>query len=196
MKKMLFIFPNYYGFDEVIYQGMIQFANCDINRIDPEEDFIYENTYQKTLNFFSKFFFKKNLKQYYFKQQKIRREINENKYYDYIFINRPDLLSLKNLALLEKKSEIRIVLYWDSFSKIPQTLTTIKFFNKLYSFDKDDCNKYNLNFITNFYFDIKNDSKIEYDFYYLATYDKRYKFLLRIIEYLENENFKIGRAHV
>jgi hypothetical protein len=191
-KKMLFIFPNYYGFDEVIYQGFISYTNYEINRIDSNEEFTYNNIRQKILNLFSKFIFKKNLKHYYFKQKKIKNTINKEKNYDLIFVNRPDLLSIENLKLLERKSEKRIVYYWDSFEKIPATKNTMIFFNNHFSFDTKDCTNFKMNLISNFYVPTNNNVSVLYDFYFLGTYDQRYSQITTIFNKLINRGFTCG----
>ncbi|QYS88750.1 hypothetical protein [Flavobacterium davisii] len=102
-----------------------------------------------------------NLKKKYFIHNRITRQINQHKNYDLIFVNRPDILDEKHISLLHKKSNNVIALYWDSIDKIPASKKTIPLFKKHMSFDKEDCLKYNLKFITNFYFDTEKKNKMK-----------------------------------
>lgn len=180
MKKMLFIFPHYYGFDKVIGDGFEEFSDYDLVKVNPSEKYFYKNLGERLKNLVYKTFLKKNLKKIA-KERKILEKINQFEYYEVAFINRPDLLSEKIIRVIQKKAKKTIVHYWDSFEKIKGLKETIPYFDKKFSFDTDDCANYNLNFTNNFYFDTRTNESIKYDLAYLGTYDKRFDNLISIL---------------
>ena len=100
--------------------------------------------------------------------KKYYKEIQKNvlnKEYEYIFfINAETIIeeSLLNLKEIHKKG--KFVLYmWDSFKNKKQTLTLIKYFDKVLTFDKEDL-KYNkkIEFLPLFYIDkFKKNQELE-----------------------------------
>ncbi|AND64820.1 hypothetical protein AX766_10655 [Flavobacterium covae] len=175
MKKMLLIFPDYYHFDKVVLKGFKKYSDFEVIKITPNKNYYYRNFFEKILNFFSKTLFGTNLKKKYFVYKRIIKQINQHENYDFIFVNRPDILDKRHISLLHKKSNNVVALYWDSIDKIPGSKKTIPLFKKHVSFDKEDCLKYNFKFIPNFYFDIEKKEKNEkpHDIVFLGTYDKR-----------------------
>ncbi|WP_449400590.1 hypothetical protein [Chryseobacterium wanjuense] len=125
----------------------------------------------------------------------IQRIINSHDY-DIVLVNRPDVLSEKDLSSALQKSKKSIVLFWDSIQKIPSQKEYIKRFDICCSFDSQDCKDYNLRYITNFYF-VKEDKKEnQYVIGYLATYDKRIRetisfssIILKIKTFQQREKF-------
>ena len=193
-KKMLFIFPGYYGFNDVILDGFKKYTDYEIVNINPVNKYKYKNFFEKALNAFAKIFLNINLKKKYFIEKSIIKTIKDINNVDVLFVNRPDLLSTKALGILQNKCPNRIALYWDSFDKIPETFCTLKFFNKPFTFDSLDSKKYNIPLISNFYLEQNNENKnnTEYDFFFLGTYDARYDTLLLIFDKLVEKGFRCG----
>lgn len=188
-KKLLFIAPDYYGFNEVIFEGLNNYTEyeCQMVISAKTKKYEYKNLFEKLENFLSKTFFNKNLKDQR-KRDIIVKEINRHNYYDIILVNRPDILDEGLFNLLESKGGKKIVVFWDSFAKIKDQEKTLCHFDIKYSFDIDDCEKYNLKKINNFYFNEElNDIDPKYEVIYLGTYDKRFTDLEKIIKYLNEK---------
>ena len=62
MKKLLFISPDYYGFQEVLYDGFVRYSDYKVTLVITNEKYKYKNFAEKIQNSFSKLFLKKNLK--------------------------------------------------------------------------------------------------------------------------------------
>lgn len=191
-KNILFIAPDYYGFNEVIYEGLQLYSGAKITHAISAftESYKYKNIGEKIYNFFLKTFFNKNLK-------KIKREIEFNKivgshsFYDMIIINRPDILSEETLNNLKNISGKMIAVYWDSMEKIKGQKETIPFFDVCYSFDEQDCIDFSLTKNNNFYFATNSENTIpKYDVLFFGTEDKRISDLNKILDYLNKKNIK------
>jgi hypothetical protein len=189
-KDILLIAPDYYGFDEVIYKGLENFAGANVFKATSAftESYKYKNFLEKFQNFFMKVFFKKNLK--ILKRERIFLNlINCKDKYDLIIINRPDILRKETLLQLKNKTEKMVAVYWDSMDKINGQKETIPYFDICYSFDEEDCKKYSLVKNNNFYIEksLENYS-VDKDVLFYGTEDKRIYDLNKILEYLNHQN--------
>lgn len=193
MKKILLIAPDYYGFDQVIYDSFKKHSQHEVTLITSNRGYSYKNVFEKTQNFFSKLLLNKNLKEQK-KYQQLTEELSNCDTKSIILVNRPDLLSSQQLQILKGKTNHLVALYWDSFEKIPQQ-NNLHFFDKGFSFDTSDCVRYNLINNTNFYF-VTNDTAQSpiYDLFYLGTYDNRVENLYKIFKSIKRNhpNLRIG----
>lgn len=185
-KKLLFIAPGYYGFNEVVYDGLKKYSGYEVIHINSTLPYQYKNILEKVYNFFLKSFFKKNIKDIK-RGEHIQRIINSHDY-DIVLVNRPDVLTENDLSLAIQKSKRSIALFWDSIQKIPSQKDCIKKFDICCSFDSEDCKNYNLKYITNFYFKKENKKEEKYKIGYLATYDKRIKETITLFNYFKEKN--------
>lgn len=185
-KKLLFIAPGYYGFNEVVFDGLKKYSGYDVTHINSTAPYQYKNFLERVYNFFLKVFFKKNLKNIK-RGEHIQRIINSQQY-DIVLVNRPDVLSDIDLHCAFQRSKKSIALFWDSIQKIPSQKECINKFDICYSFDSEDCKNYNLNYITNFYFAEYEKKEIKYNIGYLATYDKRIKETVILFNYFNKKN--------
>ncbi|CAH0225480.1 hypothetical protein SRABI04_02584 [Chryseobacterium sp. Bi04] len=192
-KRLLFIAPDYYGFNEVIFSGIKKYTDFDsVMAISAtNERYQYKNFYERAENFFSKTFLRKNLKNQK-KREHLIRQMNQLDYYDYILVNRPDLLDQEMYDIVQKKGKKKIVVFWDSFSKIGGQKETIPYYDLAFSFDTDDCKNYNLKKISNFYFneDLYSKNPI-HDIVFLGTFDKRFDDLTKIINNMNQKDIDI-----
>lgn len=185
-KRLLFIAPGYYGFNEVVYNGLKKYSGYEVTHINSTLPYQYKNILEKVYNFFLKLFFKKNIKNIK-RGEHIQRIINSHNY-DIVLINRPDVLTENDLLSAIQKSKRSIALFWDSIQKIPSQKDYIKKFDVCCSFDSEDCKKYKLNYITNFYFIEHHKKEEKYNIGYLATYDKRIKETITLFNYFKEKN--------
>lgn len=187
--KVLFLCPDYYGIYKIIEKGIQESVECELTTV-VFKDYKYKNVLEKLQNFISKNLFKKNLKKIWASKQNVST-IKPDENFDVVFIICPDFLLNDELKYITGKSKKSIVYYWDSFDNIPRYERTLPFFDVKYSFEKKDCEKYNLKFITNFYYKPAQNIKTEYDVFFIGALDDRIDTLIEISEKLKNRNRKI-----
>ncbi|MCO6173810.1 lipopolysaccharide core biosynthesis protein rfaS [Flavobacterium sp. NRK F10] len=188
-KRLLYIAPDHYSFYKTILEGFEKFSDYEVQFAfsNRAEGFKYKNFGQRVYNFFLKLLTGKNIKKIYEKEY-FERKINEYEKYDIAYINRPDILTEKQLEEITNKCNKSIVYYWDSFEKIEGQFETMKYFDKVYSFDKYDCKKYGMIKGYNFFYNSDNSKEPEYDVFFLGTYDDRYNNLINILERISSQN--------
>ena len=190
-KHLLFIAPYYYGFDDVVYFGLENYSDYNIHRITIGNTYKYSNLYERIINFFSKTFLNKNLKPQKLKKYQIKK-INNIDSYDILIINRPDILDNDVLNCAISKSKNSIALFWDSLEKIQAQKERIQFFDKCFSFDIEDCVKYNLAKNNNFYFVTETIEKPEFDVFFFGTVDNRIVKLEKILNKLSEIGLNVS----
>lgn len=189
-RKILFIAPDYYGFNEVVFEGLKKYSNAEVSHIISNKSYKYQNFLEKLENFFSKLLFKKNLKKAK-SEKKLTDTIAELEDIDLAIINRPDLLNNVQLDLVVKNSKKTITILWDSLDKIQIEESILKKFDQVLSFDQKDCEKYHFKKITNFYFQKETNIANNFDVAFLGTLDDRFPILLDIFDVLKEKGLKI-----
>lgn len=189
MKNILFLCTDYFDLYKIFQKGIEQYSGCEVTTVLYKK-FKYKNSKQKIHNFFSKVFLKKNLKPFLESQANIE-SISKEDYYDYVFVICPEYLHPQHLAFLKTISKKMIVYYWDGFDHFPKYKESLPYFDAHYSFDPIDVKKYDLKFITNFYFSEDRCSETKTDLFFLSSYDSRFPLIEKIAFLLESQNKKI-----
>src|SRR5690554_410308 len=148
-QNLLFFAPNHFDIDLTILNQLEKMGQYQVVKIDPKS-YQYKNSFERIFNLLGKLFLNKALKKDWKAKQQLKY-INKYKNYEICLIFRPDLLHPTILDYIKNNISTRKVVYWDSFDKIPKLKDTMRFFNKFYSFEEDDCSKYNFKKISNFY---------------------------------------------
>lgn len=193
-KKLLFIAPDHYSFYKVVEDGFRKYTEYEIFTIISNGSYKYKNIDEKIKNFFMKTFLNKNLK-IINAEKHCFNQVDKYKKYDTFFAIRPDILSEETLVLANKKSRRTIANFWDSFEKIKGQKETMPFFDICYSFDKEDCENFKMNKITNFYFNEEVIENPKFDVFFLGTFDDRFSKLVKVLENLNKFNIN-ARATV
>lgn len=188
-KKILFIAPGYYGFNEVVSEGLKKYSNHKVIDINSTLPYQYKNLGERIYNFFLKIFLRKNLKEIK-KGQYIRQTIAQHGQFDLLIINRPDVLTAEDLLIAQQACNRSVCLFWDSIDKIPPQKNFINSFGTIFSFDPADCLKFGFKPITNFYFAEQSKKASAYDVALLMTYDNRINDALKLFEYFEKQGIK------
>ncbi|AZD09716.1 Eps11J [Pseudomonas chlororaphis] len=94
--------------------------------------------------------------------------------FDYIFVVNGQTLSTRTLEGWRRKfSKAKFILYmWDSFSNRQETLENLKYFDSIFSFDKNDAEKYGVNFRPLFFssgFESTVEAVSQYDISFIGT---------------------------
>lgn len=189
-KKILFVAPNYFGFNQVILDAFTQYTDCEIVYLETNYDYSYKNLFERLENVISKTFSRKNLKQTH--RENYFREKIKNQKFDYLVINRPDMLTDSFIDELIEHSLSTNVILWDSLLKIPQDITILKKFDICFSFDESDCHNFCFKKLDNFYFSNKKSVATEFDVFFLGTYDNRFPDLIQILRYLKTLSLNVG----
>jgi len=186
-KEIIFLAPDYYGFNEVVYGGFQKFSGGNVQKIVINESYRYKNLLEKIENFFSKLFLNRNLKSIK-AQKKLTQKFENLAFADVIIINRHDLLTTEQLLILHEKTSNLSCILWDSLKKIPEQQKNLNIFTKVFSFDPHDCDEKGFVKIENFYFVKKMPpSAPKYKVSYLGTYDNRIITLLEFFKFF-NQN--------
>jgi hypothetical protein len=189
MGKILFLCTDHFDLYKIFQNGIEQYTNYEVDTILYPK-FKYKNKKQKIQNFFSKLFFRENLK-HFFSSKAIIESIPKDVQYDYMLVICPDLLHQKHMPLLKSIAKKTIVYYWDGFNHFPRYKESLSYFDDLFSFDPVDVEKYNLKFITNFYFVQDRNTETKTDLFFLSSYDSRYPVIKKIVSLLEKQNKKV-----
>ncbi|WP_306352875.1 hypothetical protein [Flavobacterium sp. '19STA2R22 D10 B1'] len=186
-KQKIFIVAHYaYGYIDYIIEELKSRENIEVDFFYfGVKKYKYKSFFQKIENFFSKTFLKKNLKDQWLEQD-IRSKMKGH--YDTIFVIRPDMLSDSIHRMLKKNSNYYITYLFDNFKRMPKQAHILPFFDKVFSYEKEDCAKYQLEFATNYITteNYKSDT-FEYLLYNIATFDERFGILKKIAVFLDNK---------
>lgn len=187
--KLLLIMPNFFDYPELIID--------ELNNMGYEVDFFDD---RPSTNAFVKAAIRvnRNIINIY-----IKRYFNyimntvKSKQYDVVFLISGQSLSLSEemIACIKKNQQnAKFILYqWDSQANFPYIKKFHKYFDKCYSFDKNDVKKTpNMEFLPLFYSKIyekigeKNIEEYKYDFCFVGTaHPQKYKFINLMCEQLK-----------
>lgn len=191
MPNLLFVCPttaNIYqlylnGFKDFSPEVRVSFMSNTFPR------YKYKNKAERIGNFLLKLFLNHNIKEVYNRKILEKRfNILEEKY-DSIFIIRPDFMKDKELQFLKSKTNNFIAYYWDAMPFFPRKKKIIPFFDKIYSFDTQDCRTYNLELLTNFYYYEPEPVEMENTLFCISHLEKRrYELFNRMGRYLKENS--------
>jgi len=192
MMNVLLVAPDHVGIIKLIREQLQGNKEYDLDVIDlvlpRSEKFRYKSTGQRVRNFFIKTFTKKNLKEEYYHQKITEKITNSKKRYDVVVTIRPDLLRENNLKLLRSLTTHFVAYYWDTVSFYPRKREIIHFFDRIFSFDVEDCSTFGFEFLTNFYCFVDDPAERKYDVYGIVMYDERAPKLEKVAAFLEAKN--------
>lgn len=188
-KKILIIAPYAFGYTSHIHNALQQYDNVEANIVYLDFPvFKYKNFFHKLQNFFSKTFLGKNLKKT-FVDNRILKRLKELGTQDEIFIIRPDMLSDVVLQLLKTHTQKFIAYYYDSTRRFQRKVAIIPLFDKVYSYDRLDVEKYQLSFLTNYIFEESRQESYDYQFFNISTNDYRFPLIENLAKYLKENGW-------
>ena len=149
----------------------------------------YKSKAERLGNFFSKLLLNRNIKDIYYDKVMVKRFAILKDNYDLIFVIRPDLLTDHHLTTLRAKTSNFIGYYWDTIDFYPRKKKILHYFHKIYSFDIQDCKKYNFDRLTNFYYYEPAPGPIDKSVFCISHIEKkRYPFFNQIGKFLDENN--------
>lgn len=192
-KKVVFLSYDFLGYEKEVIELMEKVMNFQVYFIN-FQDYQYKiKTFKEKLfnNFIYKPIFGKNIKDIEF-NKKIIEKIEEIGEVDYYFTIRADKFSEDIFKYIKGKNKPMYLHHWDSFTFIDKQEKYLKYFNYISSFDLEECKKYGMKFIPNFYLkkNIKENNKYIYDFFTVMKYDNRFTILEKLGKQLKEKNVK------
>lgn len=189
MKKLLLIMPKFYDYEKEIIEELEKKYSVDFIKMYPTNIFII--IFIKTLK---KIFKNFEIKFYYF-YFKFLLKLKYNKKYDYILIMNGENIGESLISHLKNnflnKTGKMVLHIWTPISRYPLLEKTYKLYDRVSSFEKEDCKKYNLIFRTNFYSSklekIKKSEEINYNFVFVGQFRiPRYLFIKKFNKINQN----------
>lgn len=190
-KIILLITYDNWGFNQYIADALEK-KNYTVKHIDFHSfRYKYPSFFHKTFNFFTKNLGIANLKKNHYNQTILNEIQNINSIDTSIYI-KADFLSEKTIRAVNKKSQKSVLIISDSINRYPQTKNIISLFDKVFSFEKRDCKKYDLRFKTNFIYKTSNNtpSECQYKVFNISSFDKRFTVIKKIAEALYKMKIK------
>lgn len=183
-KKIAIITPQSFGYIEHIVEKLNSSSNVDLVYININTiPFFYKSKLSRAKNFFLKLFLFPSLKKRNVTDF-IKKSIKDKKL-DQVLIIRPDKLEVEALKFL-RKNALQLTCYlFDGIDNFKRQKNTLYYFNIIYSYDRDNAEKYGFEFITNYIYDDKIESQqIEHTVFNISSYDHRFAFLEKLADYL------------
>lgn len=191
-KKVLFLCQRFFGYEDAICKKIKSFG-ADVDFFDerPSNSVIGKIIIRLNLPFLCKWF----AHRYY---KSILEKIKGVKKYDYFFVVKIE--SLTEAILTEVKyrypNAIFILYLWDSIDNYKHKLGTLKYFDRIFSFDVDDSLKYRQImfkplFFLDHYSDLSKTKKtVEYDLVFVGSgHGDRLFFLKQLVTLNKASNF-------
>lgn len=153
-------------------------------------EYKYQNFFCRIHNFFLKMFLKKNLKTMYYGKKILEnlKEINETQ--DLILVVKGDFIDPKSVKELKKYGKKTIAYFNDNTYRCPKIIRVLPHFDEVFSFEKPDCEKYNLKFATNWIYnsaETTNEKAFEYQVFNIISKDRRLPILTKIAADLKSK---------
>lgn len=166
----------------------------EVNHID-FHSFIYKypNVLFKVYNFVLKTFFLKNIKNIYYGQEIVKRLEKIDEKQDVIVTIKGDFIDTAYLKKIKKYTTKSIGYFNDNTHRCPKIIKAIPCFDEVFSFEKEDCEKYNLRFVANWIYVENNQetkTNFEYDIFNISSKDKRLPILTKIAKNLKSNAVK------
>jgi len=187
MKITLISFDNW-GFNQHIANAL-EHKNYTVKHIDFSKfNYKYPSVFHKVYNFFFKAFFKQNLKTKFYGKC-VLEELEKNKeQQDLILTIKGDFIAPEFAKQIKNYTKKSVAFFNDNTKRCPKIIRVLPCFDEVFSFEKEDCEKYNLKFKTNFiynYLEKPNfNEKSDFEVFNISSFGKRTELIIKIAENL------------
>jgi hypothetical protein len=184
-----------WGLNKHIAQNLEQQGHT-VNHIDFNAfKFKYPSVLHKVYNFVLKAFFKTNLKHQHYGKEIINQLKKNREIQDVILTIKGDFITPKSILEFKQYTKKSIGFFNDNTYRCPKIKRVLHCFDEVYSFEKEDCTKFNLKFAPNWIYNsdnTENKTHFDYDVFNISSIDKRLPILKRIAANLASQkiNFK------
>lgn len=179
-KNILFFSACLFGYQEEIAEGLKR-AGASVDYYDerPANTFLVKALIRINRNLLSGY-----VDRYY---DRIIEQTSQ-KHYDFIFFTKGESVSVANIRRLKQfhPCAVFIIYHWDSIANNNNAQHLLPYFDRIFSFDKIDCENFKLYFLPLFYIpeyaDVaQSECEAEYDMLFVGTtHSDRYQFVKRI----------------
>ncbi|WP_299061922.1 hypothetical protein [uncultured Polaribacter sp.] len=190
-KKILYISVKTFNYEKEIEKKLVSLGA----KVDYFDERPSNSILAKGIIRVKRSLYKKKIDAYY---KSILNSIND-KVYDYFFLVKGEVIpSFFLIKLRQKMPKCNFIFYtWDSFDNNPNAVSILHFFDRKFTFDNQDAEKFKIDFRPLFYIDsYKNvlkdiQNSHEYELLFLGTaHSDRYKIGTNIVSYCDSNNFK------
>ncbi|MBW1656281.1 hypothetical protein [Flavobacterium quisquiliarum] len=153
----------------------------------------YPSVLHKAYNVILKAFFKTNLKHQHYGKEIIKELKKNDQIQDVILTIKGDFITPKSILEFKKYTKKSIGFFNDNIYRCPKIKRVLHCFDEVFSFEKEDCEKFNLNFASNWIYNSENTfnrNEFEYDVFNISSIDKRLPILKRIANNLASQKIK------
>lgn len=156
----------------------------------------YPSTFHRIYNFFLKAFFKQNLKTKFYGKSVLEELDKNKKQQDLILTIKGDFIAPEFAKQIKNYTKKSIAFFNDNTKRCPKIIRVLSSFDEAFSFEKQDCIKYNLKFAPNWIYDYTGNplkKSFDYQAFNISSKDKRLPILSRIANELKSKkiNYKI-----
>jgi hypothetical protein len=194
MRITIISFDNW-GFNEYLKNTLVQQGHIVRHINFYNFKYQYPNFRTKLYNFILKTTTGRNIKNIYYGDEILKKLEGNTETQDIILTIKGDFIDPKAILQFKEYTKKSIAFFNDSVSRYPKTKKVISAFDEVYSFEKEDCKKYNLKFITNWIYPIQvgYKKKEESQVFNISSKDKRSVILSKIALILKEKkiNYKI-----
>ena len=192
--KITIISLDNWGFNNHIAEHLSQKGHI-VNHINFHSfSYKYPGLLHKAYNFFLKSFRGKNLKHIYYGKEIVKRLEQLNEKQDFILTLKGDFIDPSYLQQFKKYTDKSIAVYNDNIARYPKIKGTLKCFDEVYSFEKEDCLKYGLKFTTNWIYNTtqadNENTKFDFDVFNITTKDRRLPIIQSIARELKSKQLR------
>ncbi|MDP9957806.1 23S rRNA U2552 (ribose-2'-O)-methylase RlmE/FtsJ [Epilithonimonas hungarica] len=154
-------------------------------------EYTYPDFTHKAFNFITKNLGIVNLKHIHYNDI-ITDEIKNINNIETVIYIKADFLSKQTIETINQKAKKSVLLINDSINRYPNTKNILGLFDKVFSFERKDCDKYDLIFKPNFIYKTidKIPKHFKYKVFNISSYDKRFPVIKKIAEALYDLNIK------
>ncbi len=159
----------------------------------------YPTYFHKGLNFITKTLFNFSFKRLHLNRLLYLLVSKQDKQ-DVILVIKGDDLSVPTLKMLRNNTKELFAFFNDSMDRYPRMKKIHSYFDKVYSFDSKDVEKYDLEFISNYiYFDMSRyvKEKTSYNIFNIGSLHKRSQLIPQFVAYFKEHNiqYKLIACH-
>lgn len=187
-KNILLIAPDFFDYWKIIKNHMEKYKNTVDVILSMESENLGLRLVERYGN--------KKIKNYCENKYYIKRANSFNKNFDYIFVIKGD--TLNEIVLQELKNNFpkcQFIMYqWDPIEQFPSVLNIIKYFDRVFTFEKEDAEKYGWSYRPLFFENVLCEEKTQkdIDLVYICTMKyNRIKLYKKIVEYAEKNELKL-----
>lgn len=149
-------------------------------------DFQYKSIIHKARGGISKLMGNNAKKNY---REKSLKSKLKNECFDFTLMIHGQYLNDETHQFLKSITKKYVAYFFDSLTKMPEQKKIIHHFDKVFSYEPQDCERYGFEFITNFIpsTDFKSDIK-DFSVFNISTKDHRLPILKNLVKYFEKNN--------